>query len=87
MKLVKFPKGPATEENDATRIAKELYQACRDGTITDFVAVGIQPNNDTTMWLGASQHKSILELLGAVDMLWRHAYEILEEQGENGGGA
>lgn len=81
MKIIKFDN---KKDNEASEIAKELYDKCKSSEISAFITVTLDKNNDTSLYVGNNENdrKSILECLGAVFMLQNFAYEMLDEMSE-----
>jgi hypothetical protein len=79
MKLITITGKGNTVESGATKVAKELLEGCRNGKYTDFIAVAVEKNNNTSAFIGSSGEKTMLEMLGAFHMLSHCVYEILDE--------
>ena len=81
MKIIKFESKDKVEENECSEVAKELYEAAKSGVISGFMAVTLDKENDSTLFIGNNENdrKSILHFLGAVWMLNHQALDILDE--------
>lgn len=84
MKLIKIEPKTKLEENECSNTAKELYNQCKSGEISAFIAVTLDKKNDTTVFIGNAEkdRKSILDFMGAVWMLNHFAYDILDENSD-----
>ena len=67
MKVERF--NPLPSKEDCLSAIDDLRAKIEDGSVVAFAAIGIEPNDVVTTWIGSSRPTTRLKILGAVHNL------------------
>lgn len=73
-KITAIPLNNAPTKQDALDVVESLKQAIESGQLVAFAAVGIEENDNTSIWCFSTRPVSRLRMLGAMHHML-HSYE------------